>query len=140
MTDRVPEYDVFISWSGEVSKRIALAAQEWLSTTIQAAVPFVSDTNIDAGDRGLEEIGRQRIVQAARDISSVNQRILTLATRLHDPTMTTSDQPGVPAASDRRFAIQRITQLRALRNQLEYRLLQTIADGIGEEGEAGCSD
>lgn len=50
---------MFISWSEEVSKRIAYAVHDWLSSTIQAATPFVSDKNIDAGDRGLEEIGNQ---------------------------------------------------------------------------------
>lgn len=59
MSEKAPEYNVFISWSGEVSRNIAHAVQDWLSTTIQAASPFVSDKNIDAGDRGLEEISNQ---------------------------------------------------------------------------------
>ncbi len=59
MSERTPEYNVFISWSGDVSKRIALVVQDWLSTTVQASSPFVSDKDIDAGDRGIEEIGNQ---------------------------------------------------------------------------------
>lgn len=59
MSEKTPEYNVFISWSGEASKRVAHAVQDWLSNTIQAASPFLSDKNIDAGDRGLEEIGNQ---------------------------------------------------------------------------------
>lgn len=40
MSENADDFNVFISWSGETSKRIALVVQEWLATTIQAANPF----------------------------------------------------------------------------------------------------
>ena len=40
---------VFISWSGEQSKHIALALREWLPRVIQAIVPYMSDEDNEAG-------------------------------------------------------------------------------------------
>jgi hypothetical protein len=51
-------YNVFISWSGDRSKGAAEALREWLPTVLQAAKPWMSDTDIDKGSRGLDEIGR----------------------------------------------------------------------------------
>jgi hypothetical protein len=42
---------VFISWSGERSKTIALALREWLPEVIQALTPWMSDEDIDKGTR-----------------------------------------------------------------------------------------
>jgi hypothetical protein len=42
---------VFISWSGDMSHKIALALGEWLPSVIQAVKPFVSSRDIAAGDR-----------------------------------------------------------------------------------------
>ena len=42
---------VFISWSGERSKQMAAALKEWLPTAIQYLEPWMSDTDIHAGDR-----------------------------------------------------------------------------------------
>lgn len=52
-------YNVFISWSGEPSKTIALTLHDWIPTIVQAADPFMSDRDIDAGARGLTEIAGQ---------------------------------------------------------------------------------
>ncbi len=52
-------FNVFISWSGDVSRRIASILHEWLPTVIQMAEPFMSEKDIDAGARGLEEIADQ---------------------------------------------------------------------------------
>lgn len=51
-------YNVFISWSGERSKAAAEALRGWLRRVLQAARPWMSETDIDKGSRGLEEIGR----------------------------------------------------------------------------------
>ncbi len=56
MTESQDVFNVFISWSGTLSKRIAYIVQDWIATTVQLAIPFVSDKDIDAGDRGLVEI------------------------------------------------------------------------------------
>jgi len=50
--------NVFISWSGERSKRAADALREWLGTVLQNARPWMSETDIEKGSRGLEEIAR----------------------------------------------------------------------------------
>jgi hypothetical protein len=51
-----PEYNVFISWSGERSRYAATALHEWIPMLIQAAVPFMSEKDIDKGSRALNEI------------------------------------------------------------------------------------
>ena len=56
MTEKQDDFNVFKSWSGTLSKKIAYLVQNWIATTVQHANPFVSDKDIDAGDRGLVEI------------------------------------------------------------------------------------
>lgn len=50
---------IFISWSGEVSQKIALLLHSWLPTVIQEIEPFVSSQDIAKGTRGLDTIGQQ---------------------------------------------------------------------------------
>lgn len=52
-------HNLFISWSGPLSRAIANIVHEWLPTVIQAADPFMSEKDIDAGARGLDEISTQ---------------------------------------------------------------------------------
>ena len=49
---------VFISWSGEYAKDVAIALKGFLENAIQACDPFVSDQDIEAGERWAEEIRR----------------------------------------------------------------------------------
>ena len=49
---------VFISWSGDYAKEVAIALKSFLESTIQASDPFVSDQDIEAGERWAEEIRR----------------------------------------------------------------------------------
>ncbi len=50
---------VFISWSGECSKRIALIFRDWLPTVIQAIEPFVSSEDIEKGTRWNTDIAQE---------------------------------------------------------------------------------
>ena len=50
---------VFISWSGAVSHKVALALKEWLPKVVQAVKPFVSSEDIDKGAPWFNEIGSQ---------------------------------------------------------------------------------
>jgi len=50
--------NVFISWSGERSKRAAEALREWLGAVLQNARPWMSDTDIEKGSRSFDEIAR----------------------------------------------------------------------------------
>jgi hypothetical protein len=52
------KHNVFISWSGARSKAAAEALREWLPIVIQAAKPWMSDSDIDKGSRGLDEIAK----------------------------------------------------------------------------------
>lgn len=49
-------YNVFISFSGETSLAAAKALREWLPSVVQAAKPFMSDSDVEKGSRGLHEI------------------------------------------------------------------------------------
>ena len=54
----VEPHNVFISWSGDRSRCAAEALREWLGTLLQSARPWMSDTDIEKGSRGLDEIAR----------------------------------------------------------------------------------
>src|SRR5713101_2950635 len=50
---------VFIGWSGERSKTVALGLRKWIPNVIQAVVPWMSETDIDAGAKWLNELFTQ---------------------------------------------------------------------------------
>ncbi|MCR6663941.1 MAG: toll/interleukin-1 receptor domain-containing protein [Luteimonas sp.] len=50
---------IFISWSGERSKRVSLLLKEWLSCVIQSVRPWVSSKDIDRGSLWFSEISQQ---------------------------------------------------------------------------------
>lgn len=50
---------VFISWSGERSKKIAEALKQWLRYVIQSVEPFVSSQDISKGARWSSDIAQQ---------------------------------------------------------------------------------
>jgi hypothetical protein len=56
MTQEATPHNVFISWSGDLSKKIALAVHDWLPTVIQAVNPFLSNRDITPGTRGMAKI------------------------------------------------------------------------------------
>src|SRR5438045_2056479 len=47
---------VFVSWSGARSKTLALHLHEWLKAVVQRAEPWMSDRDLEAGQRWNEEI------------------------------------------------------------------------------------
>jgi TIR domain len=51
-------HNVFISWSGPRSKHVAVELKEWLRAIVQTAKPWMSESDIDKGARGIEEIGK----------------------------------------------------------------------------------
>ncbi len=48
--------DIFISWSGERSRKIAVFLEEWLKTIIQSTNPWISTKHIDNGSIWFNEI------------------------------------------------------------------------------------
>lgn len=50
---------VFISWSGELSKTVAEGLRHFLPEVIQALDPWVSESDIKAGERWLVEVGQE---------------------------------------------------------------------------------
>ncbi|ODP29480.1 hypothetical protein PTI45_00963 [Paenibacillus nuruki] len=47
---------IFLSWSGEASKKIALILREWIPSVIQEVKPYVSSEDIDKGTRWSSDI------------------------------------------------------------------------------------
>ena len=47
---------VFISWSGDLAKAVAVALRGWLPLLFDRVVPWASDSDIAAGQRGLAQI------------------------------------------------------------------------------------
>lgn len=50
---------VFISWSGESSKKLAAVLHDWLPSVIQSVKPYMSAENIDKGERWSIDIATQ---------------------------------------------------------------------------------
>lgn len=51
-------HNVFISWSGERSRSVAGFLRGWISAVVQAAKPWMSESEIDKGSRSLGEISK----------------------------------------------------------------------------------
>jgi hypothetical protein len=51
-------HNVFISWSGERSRLVAGTLKQWLGNVLQNARPWMSETDIEKGSRGLEDVAR----------------------------------------------------------------------------------
>ena len=49
---------IFISWSGERSKRVGLLLKDWIKCVLQVSKPWMSDVDIDRGSVWFSEIGK----------------------------------------------------------------------------------
>ena len=47
---------VFVSWSGERSREVAKAFRDWLPLVLHYAEPWVSDADIEAGERWAQSV------------------------------------------------------------------------------------
>jgi hypothetical protein len=52
-------YNLFISWSGELSSALAKSLAEWIPSVIQAARPYYSPDDIEKGTRWFGEISKE---------------------------------------------------------------------------------
>jgi hypothetical protein len=53
------EFNVFIAWSGDVSKAVGKAWYDWLPLAIQSARPWMSEADIDKGKPWFGELAKQ---------------------------------------------------------------------------------
>ncbi|SLD64557.1 ATP-dependent DNA helicase PcrA [Mycobacteroides abscessus subsp. bolletii] len=53
------KFKVFISWSGQLSRRIATIWRDLVKETFDTVEPFMSEENIGAGERGLPKISAE---------------------------------------------------------------------------------
>ena len=51
--------NIFISWSGTTSHKVAMILREWMPSVIQSVVPYVSSENIDKGARWSTDIAEE---------------------------------------------------------------------------------
>jgi len=51
-------YNVFLSWSGERSRLVSEFLRDWISQVVQAAKPWMSESEVEKGTRSLDEIGK----------------------------------------------------------------------------------
>jgi hypothetical protein len=56
-------HNVFISWSGDRSRAAAQALREWLPIILQAARPWMSESEIEKGSVGLEEVAKALVMK-----------------------------------------------------------------------------
>lgn len=50
---------LFISWSGERSRAVGRALRDWIPLALHFAQPWLSERDIDAGERWAAEIGKE---------------------------------------------------------------------------------
>jgi hypothetical protein len=50
---------IFLSWSGDLSLKLALAFRDWLPSVVQAVRPYVSSEDIDKGTRWTTDIAKE---------------------------------------------------------------------------------
>jgi len=53
------EMKVFISWSGERSQALALALRDWIPLVLHNVEPWLSEADIEAGDRWAEAVAKE---------------------------------------------------------------------------------
>jgi hypothetical protein len=53
------EVKLFISWSGERSKALAIAFRDWLPLVLHYVEPWLSEADIEAGERWAQSVAKE---------------------------------------------------------------------------------
>jgi hypothetical protein len=135
---------VFLSWSGERSKELALALSEWLPQVIQAAEPFIS-TTIEKGRRWSSEIA-ERLNSAPIGIVCVTRDNLRSPWLLFEAGAMSKPKGGYVCTflldvepTDVEAPLGDFQHTRAEKVDV-LRLVQTINGALGVRGEKPLSE
>ncbi len=91
--------EIFISWSGSDSHRVALALRDWLPHVIQQVQPFVSSEDLEKGKRWIIELDRMLestsegiicVTRASQGAPWLNYEAGALAKATHEASIWTA--------------------------------------------------
>jgi hypothetical protein len=88
--------DVFISWSGQRSKALALQLHDWLKAVVQRANPWMSERDIEVIFLRGQARGEARIIEAI--VGTARTKILSARTERRDDCADTGSKENETAS------------------------------------------
>jgi hypothetical protein len=143
---------VFLSWSGDLSRRIATALAEWLPPVINAVEPFIS-SEIEKGAQWAAELSGQLQGSSAGIIcltpDNLDSPWLNYEAGALSKSVTPDDETNAPArvwtylfrlrAADVRYPLAQFQHTEATREDT-FRLLRGINATVSRSGERALTE